>query len=302
MCAPHLGAPLAAGDGQTGLRSKDIRPILLVLYNMEGVLDGADVLGELLDASALLTILVTSRIALHPDGEYEFPLAPLAVPNAEQRGDAPCLAEVPSIKLFLARSAAANPRMDVGNDMDALAELCVRLDGLPLAIELVAAQVADSSRDRCWIVSPAISIRRTTWRAMRLLRQRTLRRVIDSSFDLLDDGGQDRPAPAFGVRRRIHAGSRRGGRRRQSRFWHPLVARGEYPRRHGSVVLPGNAMRDEPRYAMLETLRAYGRERLNASGEADSVRKAHAAYCLVLAEEGLGVANCSSAGGLAGML
>jgi predicted ATPase len=267
------------------LRENENRPVLLVLDNMEGVLDGADVLGELLDASGLLTILVTSRIALHLYGECEFPLAPLAVPDAGQRIDAARLAEVPSVKLFLARSAAANPRMDFSKDMDALAELCVRLDGLPLAIELVAAQAgALSPRQMLERFTGHLDLPENPARDAPS-RQRTLRRVIDSSFDLLDD------ATRIALRRLsvfaggftleaaeavADAGEDLGARLLPA--LNTLVSMG---------MLNFQPMQDEPRYAMLETLRAYGRERLNASGEAESVRKAHAAYFLVLAEETL---------------
>lgn len=94
------GRPLAQAVAER-VRSKATHPILLVLDNMEGVLDGAEVLGELLDASSLLSILVTSRVALRLYGENEFPLFPLAVPGPEQYRDLESLAAVPAVQLHL---------------------------------------------------------------------------------------------------------------------------------------------------------------------------------------------------------
>jgi predicted ATPase len=268
------------------VRISTVLPVLLILDNMEGVLDGADVLGALLDSSQLVTVLVTSRIALRLYGETEFALAPLAVPQQDRQYDRSSLAEVPSVKLFLARAAAANPRAELEHDLDSLAELCVRLDGLPLAIELVAAQASS--------MSPQQMLKRFTGH-LELpqnpardapSRQRTLRRVIDSSYELLDE-----PARIALRRLSVFAGgftleaaeavADATGDLRSAMLpaINSLVAMGLVFFRSSEV---------EPRFAMLETLRAYGAERLNASDEADNIHKAHAAFCVVLAEEGVG--------------
>ncbi|HNP34786.1 MAG TPA: tetratricopeptide repeat protein [Woeseiaceae bacterium] len=261
-------------------------PVLLVLDNMEGVIEGADVLGALLDSSAMVTVLVTSRIALSLYGEIEFPLAPLAVPEQDGQYDRSSLAEVPSVKLFLMRAAAANPRAELVRDLDALAELCVRLDGLPLAIELVAAQAGTLSlpqmlkRFTGHLDLPQNPARDAP------SRQRTLRRVIDSSYELLDE-------PARIALRRLTVFA--GGFTLEA-----AEAVADATGDLGSELLPAiNSLvamglvyfrgdEVEPRFAMLETLRTYGTERLNASDETDTTHKAHAAYFVVLAEEGVG--------------
>ena len=270
----------------TRVRTSIARPVLLVLDNMEGVVGGADVLGTLLDASVMVTTLVTSRIALRLYGEIEFPLAPLEVPEQGAHHDSTSLSEVPSVKLFMMRAAAANPHVDLTRDPEVLAELCVRLDGLPLAIELVAAQAG--------ALSPTQMLERFTGHLDlpqnpardAPSRQRTLRRVVDWSYELLDE-------PARVALRRLSVFA--GGFTLEAG---EAVANamgdlgGELLPAVNTLVAMGLVyFRDEedgPRYAMLETLRAYGTERLNASGEADVVRKAHAAYCVVLAEEGVG--------------
>ena len=267
------------------MHSQITEPVLLILDNMEGVLDGADFLGELLDSSDLLKILVTSRVALRLYGEYHYPLAPLPVPDAECAQDPDALSAVPSVQLFLARAGAASRAASARGDLPSVARLCTRLDGLPLAIELVAAQAA--------VLNPAQMLQRFSGHLDLPenpardtgSRQRTLRRVIDWSYEQLGD------AARIALRRlAIFAGgftlqaagavADAGGDLGESLFpaVNSLVAM-------GLVYFSREA--DEGRYAMLEALRNYGIERLNASGEADDLHKAHAAWCLVLAEEGV---------------
>ncbi len=278
------GRPLPEAIAQR-IRGKLGGRVLLVLDNMEGVLDGADILGTLLDADAQLNFLVTSRMPLRLYGEYEFPLPPLAVPSGEPRYDASELAAVPSVELFLARAAAANPRGDFAKDVEPLAELCVRLDGLPLAIELVAAQAgALSPRQMLERFTGHLDLPENPARDAPS-RQRTLRRTIDSSYELLDDAARRMWrrlsvfAGGFTLEAAEAVADARGdvGEDLMPALTRLLAMGLLYFRSDGT----------EPRYFMLETLRAYGLERLSASGERDVVRKAHAAYCLVLAEEGV---------------
>jgi len=262
------------------------QPTLLVFDNMEQVLDGAALLGAMLDANAQITALVTSRVHLSLYGESEFPLAPLAVP--ERRGseyERSALAEVPAVRLFLMRAAAANPRANPADDPDSLAELCVRLDGLPLAIELVAAQASTlSSSQMLQRFTGHLDLPSNPARDAPS-RQRTLRRVIDSSYDLLNQSAR------IALRRlSVFAGGF---------TLEAAEAVADSPGDLANDLLP--AINDlvsmgmlysgmgsgEPRFAMLETLRAYGLERLNAGGEAERIHKAHAAFCVVLAEEGI---------------
>ncbi|MGA9423097.1 MAG: tetratricopeptide repeat protein [Rhodanobacteraceae bacterium] len=269
------------------VRAAVIVPTLIVLDNFEGVIDSGDIVGVLLDVSAALSILVTSRVALQLYGEHEFPLAPLAVPESADRDDPAALAKVSSVRLFLDRASAVQPHWQLDPDQaDALTELCIRLDGLPLAIELVAAQAK--------AMTPQQMLERFTGHLDlppnpardAPSRQRTLRRVIDWSFDLLDEQGRRalRRLSVFAGGFTLEAAEAVADATGDlgvdlETAINALVAMGlVYFRNEG----------EEPRFAMLETLRAYGRERLNASGETETVHKAHAAYCLVLAEEGVG--------------
>lgn len=268
------------------LRDKLTKPTLLVLDNFEGVNEGVEVLGDLLDASAMLSLLVTSRIPLNLYGEHEYSLPPLTVPSADWQQHAVDLATVPAVQLFLCRAKAANPQADFRNDAASLAELCTRLGGLPLAIELVAAQAG--------LLSPRQMLERFTGHldlpenAARdaPARQRTLRRAIDWSHDLLDDDSRRllRRLSVFvggfsleAVEAVADSSGDFGDKLLPS--LNRLLALGLVQLHHD-----GN----EPRYVMLETLRTYGLERLAASEERDAVCKAHAAFCLVLAEEGVG--------------
>ncbi len=257
---------------------------LLVLDNMEGVLDGADVLGELLDANAYLTILVTSRVALRLYGEHEFPLAPLAVPSRDGT-DCDHLVAVPSVRLFLARAEAANPRADCTRDLESVADLCVRLDGLPLAIELVAAQaVSLTPRQMLERFTGHLDLPENPARDAPS-RQRTLRRTIDWSHDLLDE-----PARRLLRRLAVFVGGFSMEAAQAVADVHGDFGDGLMPTVNTLLAMGMMYFRsphDGPRFAMLETLRTYGLERLDASSEADTIRKAHAAYCLVLAEEGV---------------
>ena len=116
--------------------------LLLCLDNFEQILPAAPQLTDLLSACPHLTILVTSRSTLHVQGEREFPIPPLAVPDLTQFPEQEALAQYPAIALFLQRAKAVKPTFQITTaNIRAIAEICVRLDGLPLAIELAAARV-----------------------------------------------------------------------------------------------------------------------------------------------------------------
>lgn len=267
------------------LRHEVTQPMLLVLDNCERVSAAASIIGDWLEACAMLKVLATSRHALRIYGEYEYPLAPLQVPSCDPLPSLAELVENPAVSLFLLRSAAASRSSQLTNDnARAVAELCCRLDGLPLSIELVSAQAAN--------LTPAAMLARfsghldlPTHVARDVPeRQRTLRRTMDWSYELLDErervlfrrlavfvgGFTAEGAEAVGNT----SGDMDVG---AEAVLQELVAK--------SLVFPLRG-EDEPRYAMLEAIREYGLERLAASSEEVHVRRAHAAYCLVLAEEG----------------
>jgi predicted ATPase/DNA-binding XRE family transcriptional regulator len=167
------------------------RHMLLVLDNLEQVLKAAPQLGELLAAAPRLALLVTSRVALHLSGEYRFAVPPLALPDVPRvmlAADlATTLASYAAIELFVQRARAAMPTFAL-TDTNALtvAEICQRLDVLPLAIELAAVRIA--------LFAPWELLAQLDQRLVLLstgavdlpTRQQTLRRAIDWSYELLD--------------------------------------------------------------------------------------------------------------------
>lgn len=263
------------------------QPLLLLLDNCERVAMAASLVGQWLDACAPLKVLATSRIPLRIYGEHEFPLLPLPVPACDPLPSLEGLAANPSVALFLQRAAAYSRGIDLtGANAPAIAELCRRLDGLPLSIELVAAQAAN--------LTPAAMLSRFSGHLALPPniardvpeRQRTLRRTLDWGYELLE-------APERLLFRRLAAfvgGFTAEGAEAVGNTAGDLEG-GTDAALQGLVVknfLVPLRSGDEPRYAMLDSIREYGCERLAASSEEPLVRRAHAAYCLVLAEEGNG--------------
>src|SRR3984957_19653252 len=167
------------------------RRMMLVLDNFEHVATAATVVTELLAACPLLDVLATSRGSLRLSGEYEFPVAPLALPDPERRYELDALGAYPGVELFLERARAARPdfRLSEAN-AGAVGAICARVDGLPLAIELAAARVR--------LLSPDEIVARLA-RPFELLtggprdlpdRQRTLGETISWSLALLDRGAR----------------------------------------------------------------------------------------------------------------
>jgi len=161
--------------------------MLMVLDNFEQVIDAADAVAGLLAAAPRLAAIVTSRFVLHLSGEHEYPVPPLEVPDVRHLPDLARLAQYAAVALFIERAKAARLTFAVTNEnAPAVAEICVRLDGLPLAIELAAARVR--------LLTPQAILARLTDRLGLLIggprdvpeRQRTLRGAIEWSYDLLD--------------------------------------------------------------------------------------------------------------------
>ena len=118
------------------------RQLLLLLDNFEQVLDAASQVADLLAACPRLKVLVTSRSVLHVRGEQEFAVPPLAVPSPKHLPDLVALSQYEAVALFISRAQAVKPDFQVTNaNALAVAEICARLDGLPLAIELAAARI-----------------------------------------------------------------------------------------------------------------------------------------------------------------
>ena len=249
------------------------KQLLLVLDNFEQVLDAAPVVAELLAAASRVAVIVTSRAPLQLRGEQEFPVPPLALPDPTRLPVLAALTQYEAVRLFVQRAVEAKPDFAVTNaNAPAVAQICVRLDGLPLAIELAAARVK--------LLPPEALLARLDDR-LRLLtggardlpeRQRTLRGAIAWSYDLLSLEQQ-----LLFSRLAVFAGG-----------W--TIAAAEAVADPDGVldIVDGlSALVDqslirqeeaegEPRFVMLETIREFAVEHLAQSGEGEPVRRRHA--------------------------
>ncbi len=258
------------------------REVLLVLDNFEQVVDAAPLVGELLAACPKLTVLATSRVALGVYGEREYAVPPLALPDPARLPSVEHLTQYEAVRLFIERAQAAKAGFEVTSEnAPAVAEICVRLDGLPLAIELAAARVK--------ILPPQAMLTRLANR-LKLLRggardlperQRTLRGAIDWSHDLLDE--EERT-----LFRRLSVFA--GGRTLEA-VEEVCDPEGELDALEGVGSMVDKSLirqeetEGESRFVMLETIHEYAREKLEESGEAEEIKRSHAQYFLALAEE-----------------
>ncbi len=268
-------------------------PTLLVLDNFEQVLDAAPAVSELLAACPDLTVLVTSREVLHLYGEHGFPVAPLELPDPGLPSPE-VLAENPAVALFVERAQAAHPPFRLtAENARAVAELCAGLDGLPLALELAAAQVR--------MMSPKAMLARSDKRLGLLTggardlpaRQQTLRRTIEWSHQLLSDAEKAcfRRLAAFGGSFTPEAAQAVADPFERL----DVSTEGALSALVDKSLLQLRDADASPRFSMLRTIREYALEKLWGSGEWDRTHRAHAAYFLVLAEEG-GAALASAEG------
>jgi predicted ATPase/serine/threonine protein kinase len=288
--AQALGVREAVGQPLGGLVREHLRGLgtmLLILDNFEQLAAAASDVAELLDDCPDVKAMVTSRVVLRLYGEQEYSVLPLPLPEAGTPMSPGRLMDFPSIALFVQRAAAVRPdfRLTVENAA-AVAEICRRLDGLPLAIELAAARVK--------VLPPAGLLARIASR-LELLRggasdlperQRTLRSTIDWSYDLLTASEQRlfRRLAVFVGGCTLEAAEAVCNVQEDLEV---EVLDAVTSLVDKSLLTQGGPADEEARFSMLETLREYGGERLQQSGEWELTREAHAAYCLVLAEEGL---------------
>ena len=263
--------------------------MLLVLDNFEQVVRAAPLVADLLQASPSLKVLATSREALHLRGEKQFPLSPLTFPAPLDAGtELESLPErYPAVKLFVERAQTLRPEFRLTHEnASALAEICARLDGLPLAIELVAARVRSLSPEQLLMrllnAQGRFQLRMVADGLSDLpVRQQTLHNAIDWSYNLLS-------AAERVVFRRLSVFV--GGCTLEA-------AEKVTSDSDNSVLDAMTSLLDksllqqyeqdgEQRFSMLETIREFALEKfsLNA-GEADAVRRRHAEYFLALAEQ-----------------
>jgi len=276
--AAGLGLSTSAGRLMADLKGYlRTRQLLLALDNFEQVLEAAGLLSQLLAAAPGLVVLVTSRAVLRLSGEHEFVVPPLPVPSGDADPDPAGLLRYASVALFAERAHAAAPGFELtaGNAV-AVAEICRRLDGLPLAIELAAARVR--------LLSPQALLSRLDERFSLLTsgardvpeRQRTLKNTLDWSFGLLSAGEQ-----ALFARLGVFAGS----------FGLPAaeaVGGGQVVDTLGALVdsslVQAQTGGGEPRFALLETIHGYALDRLRESRDWVTAHDRHASYFLALGE------------------
>jgi predicted ATPase/DNA-binding NarL/FixJ family response regulator len=261
------------------------RSLLLVLDNFEQVLAAAPLLADLLAASPALKVLVTSRAPLRLSGEHEFPVPPLELPDPRRLPDPERLSQYEAVTLFIQRARAARPDFHVTNaSAPAVAELCVRLDGLPLAIELAAARVK--------ALSPQALLARLGSRLSLLTggsrdlpaRQQTLRSTLRWSYDLLEPD----ECVLFARLAVFAGGCSLDAAEAVCTIDQDLsldVLDGLALLVDQSLLRQTGGPDGEPRFGMLETIREYAAERLDASDDAEIVRRQHAEHYLALAEQ-----------------
>ena len=260
------------------------KQMLLLLDNFEQVVNAASQVADLLVACPKLKVLVTSREVLHVRAEHEFAVPPMQLPDPTHLPDLATLSHYAAVALFLQRAQAVKPDFQITNaNARAIAEICIRLDGLPLAIELAAARIK--------LLPPQALLARLGQRLQVLTsasqdvpaRQQTLRNTIEWSYNLLDAQEQQlfRRLSVFAGGCTLEAvesvcaalGDAAG-----------QVVDGVASLIDKSLLQQTEQELEERRLLMLETIREYGQECLAASGEEEVTRHAHAAYYLALAE------------------
>lgn len=264
--------------------------MLFLLDNFEHLTEATPPLAELVSAAPGLKVLATSRAALRLSGEHQFPVPPLSLPDLKELPGPEAVLEYAAVALFTQRATAVKPdfALTQGNAA-AVAELCVRLDGLPLAIELAAARVT--------LLSPQAMLAHMAGdrglSSLSLLtggprdlpsRQQTLWDTIEWSYALMDVDEQllfNRLA-SFSGGCTLEAAEEVCSAGRDLSI---TVLDGLSSLIDKNLLRQAEPAEGEPRLVMLETIREYARERLAESGEEDQARRAHAAYYLVLAEE-----------------
>ena len=294
LIAPTIAQALGAHDVANQSPQESLKeylgglnqPVMLLLDNFEHLIAGAPVIAQLLTIGPHLKIVVTSQAPLHVYGEQEFPVPPLALPDPKSMPPLEVLSRLPAVALFVERARAVKHEFALTKEnAPTVAAICSRLDGLPLAIELAAARIK--------LLSPPSMLTRLESRLNLLTggardlpsRQQTLRGTVDWSYGLLNPEEQT-------LFRRLAVFT--GGCTLEG-----VEAVCDTKGDLGIDVLDGmTSMVDksltqhveqadtDTRFRMLSTIREYALERLTESQYEAATRRAHAAYYLVLAEEG----------------
>ena len=282
VLAQALGASETAAGVEDGLVAhlRD-RSVLLLVDNLEQLVPDVGLVARLLAAAPRVLVLATSRTPLRLAGEHEYPVPPLALPDTGASTSFEQLAANDAVRLFSARAGAVDPAFQLDEDnVAAVAEVCARLDGLPLAIELAAAR-------------------------SKLLPPETMGRRLDRALDLLVGGAQDLPGRQRTLRATLEWSHGLLSADESTQFARLAVFAGGWTLDAAETVCGGNGLdvfetlaslvdkslvrplrrpTGEPRFAMLETIREYAGELLEASGEAETMRRRHCEYVLARAE------------------
>jgi predicted ATPase len=267
------------------------RELLLLLDNTEQLLSAAPLATQMLDTAQRLKLLVTSREPLRVRDERVVPVLPLALPDTEHLPDLDRLSQVPAVALFVERVREVKPDFALtAENAQAIAEICRRLDGLPLALELAAA--------RSTVLPPEALLARLEHRLPLLThgardvpqRQQTLHNTIAWSYDLLDESDKAlfRRLAVFSGGFTLEAAEAvcrfdPAGTSSEADDGAVLEQLGQLLDK--SLVQPQQGTGGEPRFSMLETIHEYAQEQLVASGEEAAVQERHADYFLRVALE-----------------
>ncbi|HYN90218.1 MAG TPA: helix-turn-helix domain-containing protein, partial [Ardenticatenaceae bacterium] len=327
------GLGITGGSGETGAETAALRAalrdqeLLLVLDNFEQVLPAASLVADLLAAAPRLKILVTSREALRLYGEHLVAVPPLPLPDLAEIPPPDELAHVPSVALVVARARAVRPGFALtASNAPAVAAICVRLDGLPLAIELAAAQsrlfAPQELAARLIRQEPRGHAHPATLqvlaRGARNLprRQQTLEAAIEWSYRLLEpdeqallarlgvfsggfdllaiegcglqaDGSVLEEGPSTASRPEAAPNRSALHSRSAPKGFNPQPSTQERLRSLVDKSLVQVTAGEPTRFTLLEILREYALEQLAARGELDEARRRHAEYFTTLAEETL---------------
>ena len=266
--------------------------ILLVLDNFEQVGAAAPAITQLLAAAPALKVLVTSRTVLHLNGEHTFTVEPLPVPDLQDNADSESITSSPAVMLFIQRARAINLDLPLDEvQLRTIAEICKRLDGIPLAIELASARVNVLTLqellghlDHCLDLLPSGPVDATN-------QHQTMRGAVASSYDLLDTDAQKifRRLAVFAGGFTLAAAQSicedvaqdtSIGQVQPISFLDSIAVLLDH-----SLIHRGTTVDGEIRFTMLETLRTFASEQLESAGEMTILQRRHAVYYLRWVEE-----------------
>jgi predicted ATPase/DNA-binding CsgD family transcriptional regulator/transcriptional regulator with XRE-family HTH domain len=278
------------------------KQLLLVLDNFEQVAAAASTIASLLERIPLVKIIVTSRVILRLVGEHEFPVMPLGLPDLQQGESVEQLAAAPAVQLFVQRAQAVQPEFALtAQNAHVVAELCIHLDGLPLAIELAAARIKHLPPEALLSWLEARFELLVDGRVNAPERHQALHQAIAWSYRLLRPAEQQllRCVGLFVAGGRLEAIAAVTAHTGVAEHEAPHTSAGADPQRPANItlfntlttlvdhsLLQQTADADgTPRFRMLESIRAFALEQLEVEGEPAALQERHAAYYLTVAED-----------------